>query len=320
MKDFFGREINYMRISVTDRCNLRCKYCMPKPIEKVDMSEILSSEEIVRICRIAAEFGIRYIKITGGEPLVRLGCAELIKMIKAIPGIERVTMTTNGVLLKEHLPDLLAAGLDAVNISLDTARRDEFKAITGTDAFDKVFQGIEAALDRGLQVKINSVLMADVNGDEWHDLALLAKKYPLDVRFIEMMPIGYGKDNPGVSNERLKELLAAKYTLTKDDRQHGFGPAEYYNIEGFQGSVGFISAMHGKFCNKCNRIRLTSTGFLKPCLCYGEGADLKANLRSGNLAAVRQSIKAVIENKPQEHCFEHRSEITETGQMVGIGG
>ncbi len=320
MKDFLGREINYMRISVTDRCNLRCKYCMPEPIEKVDMSEILSSEEIVQICKIAAEFDIRYIKITGGEPLVRLGCAELIKMIKDISGIEKVTMTTNGVLLKEHLPDLLAAGLDAVNISLDTARPNEFKAITGVDAFAKVFQGIEAALDLGLQVKINSVLMAGMNGDEWHDLALLAKKYPLDVRFIEMMPIGYGKDNPGVSNERLKELLAAKYTLIKDDRQHGFGPAEYYNVEGFQGSVGFISAMHGKFCNKCNRIRLTSTGFLKPCLCYGEGADLKANLRSGNLAAVRQSIKAVIENKPQEHCFEHRSEITETGQMVGIGG
>lgn len=320
MKDFLGREINYLRISITDRCNLRCKYCMPEPIDKVAMQEILSSEEIVQVCEIAAEFGIRYIKITGGEPLVRLGCADLIKMIKDTPGIEKVTMTTNGVLLKENLDDLLAAGLDAVNISLDTARPDEFKEITGVDAFDKVFQGIDAALAAGLQVKINSVLMADMNADEWHDLVLLAKKYPLDVRFIEMMPIGYGKENRGVSNERLKELLAEKYTLIEDNRQHGYGPAEYFNIEGFQGSVGFISAMHGKFCNKCNRIRLTSTGFLKPCLCYGEGAELKADLRSGNLQAVRRSIKAVIENKPQEHCFEHENEITETGKMVGIGG
>lgn len=320
MKDFLGREINYLRISITDRCNLRCKYCMPEPIDKVAMCEILSSEEIVQVCEIAAEFGIRYIKITGGEPLVRLGCADLIKMIKDIPGIEKVTMTTNGVLLKDHLAELLVAGLDAVNISLDTARPDEFKEITGVDAFDKVFEGIEAAIAAGLQVKINSVLMSDMNADEWHDLALLAKKYPLDVRFIEMMPIGYGKENRGVSNERLKELLAEKYILTKDGRQHGYGPAEYYNIEGFRGSVGFISAMHGKFCNKCNRIRLTSTGFLKPCLCYGEGAQLKADLRSGNLQAVRQSMKAVIENKPQEHCFEHENEITETGKMVGIGG
>ena len=320
MKDYQGREIEYMRISITDRCNLRCKYCMPVPIEKVDMSEILTYDEIIDVCRIAADLGIKYIKITGGEPLVRKNCSELIKGIKGIDGIEKVTLTTNGVLLKEQIDDLTAAGLDAVNISLDTAKPEKFKDITGFNKFDAVFEGIEAALENNLRVKINSVLMAGMNDDEWHDLALFAKKYPLDVRFIEMMPIGYGKENKGVSNDRLKELLAEKYTLTEDNRKHGYGPAKYYKIDDFKGSIGFISAMHGKFCKECNRIRLTSTGLLKPCLCYGEGAELKPVLRGGSTADVKELMKKVIENKPAEHCFEHDDEITETKQMVGIGG
>ena len=320
MKDYLGREIDYMRISVTDRCNLRCKYCMPVPVEKVAMQEILTSEEITEVCRIGAELGIRYIKITGGEPLVRLGCAELIKMIKETRGIEKVTMTTNGVVLADHIEELKSAGLDAVNISLDTLNREKFKEITGVDAFDKVFKGIEAAISHNIQLKINSVLMEGSNDAEWHDLVLLAKEYPLDVRFIEMMPIGHGKDNQGVSNDDLKVRLAEKYNLSLDSRKHGFGPAEYYNIDGFKGSIGFISAMHGKFCKNCNRIRLTSTGFLKPCLCFGEGAELKPALRQGNTKEVKFLMEQIIKNKPTEHHFENHKEITEHKDMVGIGG
>lgn len=320
MKDYLGREIEYMRISITDRCNLRCKYCMPVPIEKVAMEELLTYNEITDICKIAAELGIKYIKITGGEPLVRKRCAMLIEMIKAIPGIEKVTLTTNGVLLKEEINALTAAGLDAVNISLDTTKADLFKDITGFDKFEQVFEGIEAALEKNLRVKINSVLMNDMNAEEWHDLVLLAKKYPIDVRFIEMMPIGHGKDNKGISNDWLKCKLDEKYAMVKDNRKHGFGPAEYYNIEGFKGSIGFISAIHGKFCKNCNRIRLTSTGFLKPCLCFGEGIELKPILRNGSMAEVKEAIEKVILNKPSEHCFENDKKITETKEMVGIGG
>lgn len=320
MKDILGREINYLRISITDRCNLRCKYCMPVPIEKVEMKEILTFDELVEVASIAAELGIHYIKITGGEPLVRLGCDELIGMIKQVPGIEKVTMTTNGVLLAEHLPNLTAAGLDAVNISLDTRRRQRFQEITGRDEYERVIAGIEAAVAAGLRVKVNSVLSQGSNADEWQDLLLLAKEYPLDIRFIELMPIGYGKESRGVSNEELKTKIEEHYDLRADPSQHGFGPARYYNIDGFLGSVGFISAMHGKFCRDCNRVRLTATGFLKPCLCFGEGVDLKAPLREGARERVKTLMETVIKNKPKEHCFEHEDEITESHNMVGIGG
>lgn len=320
MQDILGRQIDYLRISITDRCNLRCKYCMPEPIAKVGMSEILTYDEIVALCRMAAELGIKYVKVTGGEPLVRLGCADLIKMIKAVPGIERVTMTTNGVLLAENIGALVNAGLDAVNISLDTVNPQKFAEITGKDEFEAVMAGIEAAIKSGIRVKVNSVLMQNKNENEWHDLALLAKKYPLDVRFIEMMPIGYGKENQGVSNDVLRRLLAEKYSLTPDESFHGYGPAVYCNIDGFQGSVGFISAMHGKFCKDCNRIRLTSVGFLKPCLCYGEGVDLKTPLRQGDYEKTKALLQNAIAQKPKEHCFEKEKEITESHNMVGIGG
>ena len=320
MQDVLGREINYLRISITDRCNLRCKYCMPEPIAKVGMSEILTYDEIVALCQMAAELGIKYVKITGGEPLVRLGCVDLIKMIKNIPGIEKVTMTTNGVLLAENIDALVSVGLDAVNISLDTRKPQKFAEITGKDEYFSVIAGIEAAIKSGIRVKVNSVLMQGKNDDEWHDLALLAKEYPLDVRFIEMMPIGYGKESPGISNDVLRRLLAEKYHFTADDTPHGYGPAVYYNIPGFKGSIGFISAMHGKFCKDCNRIRLTSVGFLKPCLCYGEGVDLKTPLRQGDYEKTKALLQEVIAKKPKEHCFENQEDITENHNMVGIGG
>ena len=320
MTDRFGRNIDYLRLSITDRCNLRCKYCMPEGVDLVEHRDLLRYEELLSVARAAVSLGITHFKVTGGEPLVRRGCLAFLKELKVLPGVETVSLTTNGVLLKEQIDDLTAAGLDAVNISLDTVIPEKFKDITGFDKYGVVIEGVEAALENNLRVKINSVLMAGMNDDEWHDLALFAKKYPLDVRFIEMMPIGYGKTNKGVSNDRLKELFAEKYTLTEDNRRHGYGPAKYYKIDGFKGSIGFISAMHGKFCKECNRIRLTSTGLLKPCLCYGEGAELKPVLRGGSTADVKELMKKVIENKPAEHCFEHDDEITETKQMVGIGG
>lgn len=322
MRDQFGRKIDYMRVSITDRCNLRCRYCMPEGIALVGMKELMSYEEIVRVCTIAAELGIRKIRITGGEPLVRLGCASLIRMLKEIPDMEQVTLTTNGILLESLLPDLLQAGLDGVNISLDTLKPERFQEITGKDEHSAVLAGMNAALSSGLCTKINSVLQKGINEDEWMDLVLLAKDRGLDVRFIEMMPIGAGRKTEGISNEWLVQQLNARFPeIREDEESHGNGPAKYLHIPGFAGSIGLISAIHGKFCDSCNRVRLTSLGRLKPCLCYGETADLLPLLRNGASAEeLREAMKNAIYNKPPAHCFENPGGITETARMSSIGG
>ena len=321
MIDAEGRTIDYMRISITDRCNLRCRYCMPDGITQVAMSEILTYEEIRKVCMLAAELGIRKIKITGGEPLVRKGCVDLIRMIKEIPGITQVTMTTNGVLLKENLEALKRAGLDGINISLDTLDYEKYYKITGTDACGTVLEAVKAAAESGMRTKVNSVLQDAGDRQEWRPLIRLAEKNPVDVRFIELMPIGCGKKNTGVSNlELLEDMKKAYPDIRKDTRIHGNGPAVYYQIPGFEGSIGFISAMHGKFCSTCNRIRLTSTGDLKPCLCYGDTYPLRELLRGGADDEIREQIKKAIENKPAAHCFEEPGAITEAHQMAQIGG
>ena len=241
IKDSYGREINYMRISITDRCNLRCRYCMPDGAEWIPMKEILTYEEITEVCQEAVKLGITRFKITGGEPLVRRGCPEVIRMIKNIPGTELVTLTTNGLLLGEQLEALLSAGLDAVNISLDTLDIKKYEWITGFDKLAVVLSSIEKAVASGIPVKINAVLQKGMNEEEWLPLTELARKLPLSVRFIEMMPIGYGNMSESISNEELKETIRKHYgNLTEDFRVYGNGPAVYYSIEGFQGNVGFI--------------------------------------------------------------------------------
>lgn len=322
MKDQYNRQIDYLRISVTDRCNLRCRYCMPEGAELVPMRQVLTYEEIARICAAAAALGIRKLKITGGEPLVRLGCPALIGTLKAIDGIEQVTMTTNGVLLEQYLPELLAAGLDAVNVSLDTLSHERFAAITGRDELDAVRAGLDAALASGLRTKVNAVLQRGMNDDEWLSLASLAKDAPLDVRFIEMMPIGFGATTPGVSNDELIQKLTALYPGTvPDETAHGNGPAKYIRVPGWRGSVGFISAIHGRFCDACNRVRLTARGKIKPCLCYAETADLLPLLRDGAPdEALKTALETAIYHKPKQHCFEDPDRITETARMASIGG
>lgn len=325
MNDRYGRKIDYMRISVTDRCNLRCRYCMPDGIPLVSMKEILTYEEIELVCRIAARSGISKLKITGGEPLVRFGCAELVGRLKKIPGIRQVTMTTNGVLLQKYLPRLLENGLDAVNISLDTLKPEQYQSITGKQDLSHVLEAVEQAVAAGILVKVNCVLLKAINDGEWQELAELTKQMPIDVRFIEMMPIGYGKDYEPVYNEILLEKLKRKYPdLKKDERIHGNGPAVYYKIEGAQGSIGFISAMHGKFCGSCNRLRLTSQGKLKPCLCFGEDIDLMQILRSKEKTLLERQLEdafyRAVSLKPRNHQFESSDGVTEKKQMVQIGG
>lgn len=327
MRDSFGRNINYMRISITDRCNLRCKYCMPEGICLVPSEEILTFEEILCVCEAAIRAGITSFKITGGEPLVRLGCPELVGKIKRLPGAGQVTLTTNGVLLGEHLERLLENGLDGVNVSLDTLQHTVYEQLAGYDRLTEVRENISRAVRAGLPVKINSVLQRGVNEGEWEALAALTQKEKLDVRFIEMMPIGYGKQCEGVSGEEILGRLKERFPgIQKDDSVHGNGPAVYYRIPGAAGSVGFISAIHGQFCGSCNRIRMTAKGELKPCLCYGESVDVKKILRGGEgeqadrTAQVEKAICQAVMKKPQKHCFEAYEKVTEERQMVQIGG
>ena len=226
---------------------------------------------------------------------------------------------------------LVEAGLDAVNISLDTLKADVFFSITGRDYHAKVINGIEAAVEDGIKVKINTVLQSGVNDGEWHDIVLFAQKYGIDVRFIEIMPIGYGKGMEVISNDFLRGELRKIYPDMRDDMSvHGNGPAAYIKIPGFDGSIGFISAIHGKFCGDCNRIRLTATGKLKPCLCYGDTIDVKKIVRENDSTDEvtrykrHQRLVSVIHDailsKPKEHCFEKISEVTEMKEMVEIGG
>lgn len=298
---------------------------MPEGIHLTSMSELLTFEEIVQVVRTAAELGIRHVKLTGGEPLLRRSLPTLVQMLKNIEGIEQVTLTTNGILLKEHLPALLKAGLDAVNISLDSTDRDTFRKITGFDQLDMVLAAIDAACASGIRTKINAVSL-NLGEEAIWNLIDLAKDRPLDVRFIEMMPIGHGKDFPVYSHTKMLEQFRERYPdLMADKTMHGFGPAVYYHIPGYQGSIGLISAIHGKFCDKCNRIRLTSTGFLKGCLCYNTGADLREILRANEAEDEKrrhltETMEAAIYAKPRAHCFESAGDVTERATMNEIGG
>ena len=318
MKDKAGREIDYMRISITDRCNLRCKYCMPGDIETTDMANLLTYEEIAKVTETAASLGIRHIRLTGGEPLVRRGCVDLVKKIKNISGIDTVGMTTNGVLLAEHARALKEAGLDSVNVSLDTLDETEFQRLTGRDELKAVLAGIGAAQEVEIPVKINTVHYKNL---DWRAVLAYADERQIPVRFIEMMPIGYGAAYTGKSNEELFRQIEDCYGSASEAGKHGAGPAVYYHFPGLNIDAGFISAIHHKFCESCNRIRLTSEGYLKLCLCYEKGVDLRAVLRDPKKGqALQEVMKKAISEKPVEHCFEQISEMTEHKAMVRIGG
>ena len=303
MIDRFGRTIEYMRVSITDRCNLRCRYCMPDGCDKLSMSDILTYEQIVRICDAASSLGIRKIKITGGEPFVRLGCTGLMRDIKALDGIDEVTVTTNGQNLYQYIDELKEMGIDGINISLDTTDPEKYRYITGGGELDKTLSAIEIAAASGIRTKVNCVLQKDFNDDEIVKLAEMAFDKGIDVRFIELMPIGAGDSDRGVSNvEVLKTLEEIWPDLEPDENIHGNGPAVYYRRPGYTGGIGFISAIHGKFCSSCNRVRLTSTGDIKPCLCYEDGTNIKEYLDSSD-DELRAALESAILKKPEAHCF-----------------
>lgn len=324
MLDQYGRTIHYLRISVTDRCNLRCVYCMPEEgVECLPHSAILSYEQIVRLVEQFAALGVTHIRLTGGEPLVRPHLHRLVAAIRTIPGIEKITLTTNGVLLAQQLPDLLAAGLDGVNISLDTLDRQQFTAIARRDLLDQALAGLESALAApGLTVKVNCV-PTDVNRDQLVPLAALAKDRDLSVRFIEMMPIGLGRNLGRLTQEEvLADLCSALGPSLPCPPPPGAGPSTYRTFPGFLGRVGFISAVSHQFCDRCNRVRLTATGYLKTCLQYETGRNLKDLLDSGaSDEALRQAIFDTIQHKPASHHFSTAAQSgDEAMNMHQIGG
>lgn len=322
MTDQYGRNIDYMRISVTDRCNLRCRYCMPADVAQAEHEDILRYEEILRLCALAVRLGIDKFKVTGGEPLVRKGCADFITRLKRLPGVEQVTLTTNGLLLPENLDALCEAGLDGVNISLDTLNEKLFFSLCGgRGSVEQVLSAVRQSVERGLKTKINAVLLAETApGAE--DLAALAGELPVDVRFIELMPIGYGGEMRRVSPDVLVQRLRQRWPdLVPTGEKRGNGPAHYYRSDSLQGRIGFIDAVSHKFCQSCNRVRLTSSGQLKPCLCYDTAADLRSLLREGcPEEELLAAMSRCIECKPRAHSFESAGEITEKRLMSQIGG
>lgn len=326
MIDRFGRNIDYLRISVTDRCNLRCIYCVPEEgIKLVEQKELLSVEEITRICSVMASLGIKKIKLTGGEPLVRHGVPELVRGLKKIDGIEKVTLTTNGVFLENQIESLAEAGLDGLNISLDTLDRKCYERITRFDKLQQTLNGIQAALRfPDLSVKINCVPLG-IQEQDLCQVAALAQRYPVHVRFIEMMPIGQGKAFRGMTEEQVISVLQKEFGHLEcyTGSQLGNGPSHYYTVKDFLGKIGFISAVSHKFCSECNRIRMTSQGYLKTCLQYTAGRDLRYIIRSGGSdEELRREILAALDEKPMGHTFlqKDKRDDTECLCMSQIGG
>jgi cyclic pyranopterin phosphate synthase len=292
-------------------------------IPEVEHTEILRYEEFLRICKAAVTQGFTCFKVTGGEPLVRKDAIPFMAQLKALPGVKNVTLTTNGYFLAEALPALQEANIDGINISMDTLDPAQFQKITGVDGAGRVFSALKQCIASGIRTKINVVLL-EANEGQILSLAALAKEYPVDIRFIELMPIGFGRRFTGLSaDEALQHLRGAYPDIAPVQEKRGNGPAAYYKSKELRGRIGIIAANSHKFCKKCNRMRLTSTGLLKPCLCYEDSIALKPLLRSNRSdidAALAQAFQTAATRKPAGHCFGETDKITEGKTMNQIGG
>ena len=298
MKDQFQRTIDYARISITDRCNLYCTYCRPDHEEMLSHGEILRYEEILRVCKILTTLGIDKFKITGGEPLVRKGCSDFIRELKKTDGVNKVTLTTNGILLSKDLVKLAEAGVDGINISLDFMDQEKYKKITGFDGYKQVISVINKAVNIGLNIKINVVLTERTTMEDIQKFIDYMKDHKICIRFIEQMPLGNKKTTIALTRNEIRKNL-------KD--------------QGYKGMIGWIEALHGKFCDTCNRIRLTSIGGIKPCLYYEEAGNLRDLLRNDETSdeEIKRVLKEIIYKKPQAHHFEEKPSDS---KMYTIGG
>ena len=323
--DSFRRRIDYMRVSVTDRCNLRCTYCTAESVPRLPHDEILSYEEILRVVQAAVGLGMRRIRLTGGEPLVRPDLSTLVRLLYQIEGIDDIALTTNAILLSRYAAELKAAGLKRVNISLDTFKADKFKQITGGDKLKDVLGGIETAKRVGLNpVKINTVVLKGFNDDELVDFAQMSVSEGWHVRFIEHMPLA----TAGAPNTQLVAVKDMMDTIQRSlgelkpcwPTSGGNGPAKYYRLSGAKGTIGFIGPVTDCFCSECNRFRLTADGRLRPCLLEDSEVDLKGPLRSGaSMEELRKLMHQAAALKKEQH---HLSEefVPSKRPMWQIGG
>lgn len=303
--DSYGRRINYLRLSVTDRCNLRCSYCMPaEGVAKLHHGEMLSYEDLLRVAGESVALGIEKIRITGGEPLVRKGLVEFIEQLAGIPGLKELVLTTNGLLLRETALSLRRAGVRRLNISLDSLRSETFSRITRGGELRKVLNGIVAAEDAGFPpVKINMVVMRGVNDDEVLDFAALTLDRPHTVRFIEYMPAvrERGWESLAISGSEILERISRHYPLTPLVSGEMAGPARNFKIKGAAGAIGIITPISGHFCDSCNRVRVTASGMVKGCLFDGQGVDLKPFLSTADNGLLRETLRRIIVGKPGRH-------------------
>ena len=321
--DSFGRSINYLRLSVTDRCNMRCRYCMPEVgVGKLEHQDILSYEELERVARAAVAIGIEKIRVTGGEPLVRRGIVPFLARLSAIPGLRQLVLTSNGMMLEQMAGALRAAGVQRLNISLDSLDPARFCEITRTGELPRVLAGIAAADRAGFPVKINMVVMRGINDAEVEAVASLAIDRPYTVRFIEYMPSSREErwQSLVVSGQEIKERLAARFPLLPVPRHELAGPAREYRICGAAGTLGIITPVTGHFCGECNRIRVTSTGGAKSCLFSGDEFDLKPYLGEGDAASLEAALRRIVLAKPGRHQISRESAHHTPFAMSAIGG
>ena len=320
--DSFGRGITYLRISVTDRCNLRCIYCMPPDgVPQMSHSEVLSYEEIETIVQAAAQLGVNKVRLTGGEPLVRADLPKLVGMLSQIKGVEELSLTTNGTTLKKHALELKQAGLSRVNVSLDTLKADRFRYITRSGGLNDVLEGIDAAKEVGFHpVKINTVVMRAVNDDEILDFARMTCKEGWHVRFIELMPFKGVAEF--ISSTELRQHINSLSELESCMPLTGNGPATYYRLAGAKGTIGFISPLtESYFCSQCNRMRLTPDGKLRPCLLAENEIDLKIPLRNNaSMEELKDLILKASASKPEYHPLIGDNFKLVNRKMSQIGG
>ncbi|MBL4607559.1 MAG: GTP 3',8-cyclase MoaA [Pseudomonadales bacterium] len=324
--DGFGRRVSYLRLSVTDRCDFRCVYCMAEEMTFVPRKEILSLEELALVSQAFVELGVTKIRLTGGEPLIRKDIQTLVKNIAKLPGLEELTLTTNGSQLSRLAPSLFQSGLNRINVSLDTLKADRFKEITRTGDLAKVLNSIKVAKSAGFNnIKINSVILKGRNDDEILDLARFSIRNNLDLTFIEEMPLGLideqQRDERFISSAEIREHLARIYKLTSSSEKSG-GPARYYFAEGHDTRFGFISPHSENFCSSCNRVRVTAEGRLLLCLGNENSIDLRAITRNkpGDVDVLKEAIQNAMVLKPEQHHFNDAEQVKIVRFMNATGG
>ena len=336
LTDSFGRQIRYIRLSITDRCNFRCVYCMPEQgVPSCSHEAILTFEEILRFCAVAARMGISRFKITGGEPLCRKGAADFMRSLKSLPGVEQVTLTTNGSLLPGQVDALAAMGLDAINVSLDSLDQQRMRALTRNPAsVATILEGIRNAQNCGIPIKINTVPMQGYNDADILPLTRYCLENGIHIRFIELMPVGFAKTCKGIDQQYIMDSLQHAFgSFTPVGHPLGNGPAVAYTVPGFASTVGFISALSHKFCATCNRIRMTSQGYIKTCLYHNTGLDMRPFLRScgpdqkqdsenAGDNAIAAALRQAVWEKPRAHDFsyEDRPASPDRFAMSSVGG